>query len=310
MGSYPSGANGRAYVDARNPAAFGCCDRCGFRYNLIALSWQFDWRGAQLQNLRILVCDRCLDKPQEQLRSYSPPPDPLPVMNPRPDLICQGDYPTVVYTVAGTPTIWLRDGFGHLILDGFGNPILLTQGTYGTLIGADPSRTMINFTIPPAFGIWLNPTGGVAMAGGPGCVYYAPNSYYEAFGVAAENAITYYTTIAGLQFVVQTEECPLFFAPPVTGTGLFNNGGVLMLVGDSGWPLGTTTAGAFYSNGGECSVFPGAVFNPVATAVFYGQITASALLALPGQGNWLPQADPFVLNQLFTQFGQVHVSNG
>ena len=92
MGSYPRGANGFARVDPRNLSAFAICDRCGQRYSRTDLVWQFDWRGSQLQNLRILVCTRkCLDEPQPQLRSYSPPPDPLPVQNPRPDMSVMGD---------------------------------------------------------------------------------------------------------------------------------------------------------------------------------------------------------------------------
>ena len=43
------------------------------------------WSGSQLQNLRLLVCDTCLDVPQQQLRSIVLPPDPLPVFNPRPE---------------------------------------------------------------------------------------------------------------------------------------------------------------------------------------------------------------------------------
>jgi hypothetical protein len=63
--------------------AHAICDRCGFRYNHVNLRWQFDYRGAGLQNLRILVCNRCEDEPQEQLRSIVLPPDPIPVMNAR-----------------------------------------------------------------------------------------------------------------------------------------------------------------------------------------------------------------------------------
>ena len=47
------------------------------------LKWQFDWRGASLMNLRILVCNDCYDTPQEQLRAIIVPADPVPVMNPR-----------------------------------------------------------------------------------------------------------------------------------------------------------------------------------------------------------------------------------
>ena len=74
---------GRAKTNARNPQAHAICDRCGFRYNLVDLRWQFDWRGASLANLRILVCGPCYDEPQEQLRAIVVPADPVPVMNPR-----------------------------------------------------------------------------------------------------------------------------------------------------------------------------------------------------------------------------------
>jgi len=75
--------SGRARTSASNPQAHAICDRCGFRYNLVNLKWQFDWRGASLMNLRILVCNDCYDTPQEQLRAIIVPADPVPVMNPR-----------------------------------------------------------------------------------------------------------------------------------------------------------------------------------------------------------------------------------
>jgi len=49
------------------------------------LNWQYQWAGPRLQNLQLRVCDDCLDIPQEQLRSIIIPPDPLPVLNPRPE---------------------------------------------------------------------------------------------------------------------------------------------------------------------------------------------------------------------------------
>ena len=75
--------SGRAKTSAKNPQAHAICDRCGFRYNFVNLQWQFDWRGASLQNLRILVCRSCLDTPQEQLRAIVVPADPTPIMNAR-----------------------------------------------------------------------------------------------------------------------------------------------------------------------------------------------------------------------------------
>lgn len=76
-------AHGRASVSTTNPRAFGICDRCGFLYNHHELQWQFDYRGAALINIRLLVCEACLDVPQNQLRNIIVPADPTPIMNAR-----------------------------------------------------------------------------------------------------------------------------------------------------------------------------------------------------------------------------------
>lgn len=75
--------SGRARTSSRNPQAHAICDRCGFRYNHVNLSWQFDWAGASLINKRLLVCNTCNDTPQQQLRAIIVPADPMPIMNPR-----------------------------------------------------------------------------------------------------------------------------------------------------------------------------------------------------------------------------------
>lgn len=77
--------HGRAKVDANSPRAFAICDRCGFLYNHVNLHWQYDFRGRSLANLRILVCDVCEDDPQPQLKPRIIPPDPVPIMNARPE---------------------------------------------------------------------------------------------------------------------------------------------------------------------------------------------------------------------------------
>ena len=74
---------GRARTSARNPQAHAICDRCGFRYNHVDLRWQYDWRGATIQNIRLLVCSPCYDTPQEQLRAIVVPADPVPINQPR-----------------------------------------------------------------------------------------------------------------------------------------------------------------------------------------------------------------------------------
>ena len=75
--------HGRAKVDRTHPQAFGVCDRCGFLYNHRALQFQYEWAGARTANTNLLVCERCLDELQEQLRSFVLPPDPVPIQNPR-----------------------------------------------------------------------------------------------------------------------------------------------------------------------------------------------------------------------------------
>ena len=77
---------GRAHASMSNPRAFAVCDRCGFWYNHYKLQWQFDWAGQSLVNKRILVCATCLDKPQQQLRAIVLPADPVPIIQPRPEM--------------------------------------------------------------------------------------------------------------------------------------------------------------------------------------------------------------------------------
>ena len=76
--------HGRVRFSPSSPTASGVCDRCGIRYAYSDLVPQYDYRGTQLADLRILVCKRtCNDVPQNQLRPIIIPPDPYPVINPR-----------------------------------------------------------------------------------------------------------------------------------------------------------------------------------------------------------------------------------
>lgn len=78
--------SGRAYTSMSDPRAFAVCDRCGIWYNHYKLTWQYDWAGQSLVNKRILVCPTCLDRPQQQLRAIVLPADPVPIIQPRPEL--------------------------------------------------------------------------------------------------------------------------------------------------------------------------------------------------------------------------------
>ena len=75
--------HGRARVSSKNPQAFAICDNCGFLYNHIDLVWQREWAGNRLINTQQLVCRKCNDRPNPQLRAIVLPADPMPVLNPR-----------------------------------------------------------------------------------------------------------------------------------------------------------------------------------------------------------------------------------
>ena len=94
---------GRARTSSTSPQAHAICDRCGFRWNFVDLRWQFDWRGASLQNLRILVCRRCQDIPQEQLRAIVLPADPVPIINARPEQFISDE---VDFITISEPTVY------------------------------------------------------------------------------------------------------------------------------------------------------------------------------------------------------------
>lgn len=75
----------KAEVDSSSPRAWATCDACGFVSNHYKLEWRYDWRGTELLNLRKLVCDICIDDPQRQLGTVILPPDPVPIINARPE---------------------------------------------------------------------------------------------------------------------------------------------------------------------------------------------------------------------------------
>lgn len=98
----------RAFASTTKPEAFAICDRCGFRYNHPRLRWQFDWRGAALANLYLLVCQRCEDKPYEFNRPIIIGPDPVPIRDPRPGWYAQqeGPQPPPFSSIIGSQSIW------------------------------------------------------------------------------------------------------------------------------------------------------------------------------------------------------------
>lgn len=148
--SYASQA-GRARTNPAAPDAHAICDRCGFRYNFRDLSFQFDWRGPTLKNLYILVCDECLDTPQEQLRSIVLPADPVPIIYARPELYAAD---SIDYLGTGQTTTSYPQGIPVISQEVLGgvtttNAIVpqpvgpaMRGATVPTMIGLDPKAQM------------------------------------------------------------------------------------------------------------------------------------------------------------------------
>lgn len=112
---------GRAYTDPSSPEPPGICDDCGEKWMLSELHWQYDYRGRQLQNLRLLKCPRCLDDPQPQFKTIILPPDPVPVLNPRPGFYAQQEGAPSTQANA----IQSEGGEGVLLFEGGGGIIEL-----------------------------------------------------------------------------------------------------------------------------------------------------------------------------------------
>jgi hypothetical protein len=79
--------------------------------NRVDLQFQTDWRGAQLQNLYILVCKHCLDVPQQQLRAITLPADPVPIYYPSPEDFEAAE--TNYRAVSALPVIDPRTGLAY-----------------------------------------------------------------------------------------------------------------------------------------------------------------------------------------------------
>ena len=100
-----------ATVNVHNLSAWGKCDRCDLVYPLNELVWQYDWRGNQVQNIKLRVCTRtCVDKPYEGWRPLKLPADPIPVKDPRPINAASQEQNVPLPTLWDEPGILWDDG--------------------------------------------------------------------------------------------------------------------------------------------------------------------------------------------------------
>jgi len=153
--------HGRAQVNANSPRAFARCDRCGFIYNHSDLKFQFDFRGPQLQNLRILVCKPCTDIPQPQLKPIILTQDPMPVINARPE---DFDYANNDYrvTMDGAYRVTMPTGSNNFIGTATisGTVLTVLSVTSGTL-SVNNVITGVGFNTPTVIASLGTGTGGI-----------------------------------------------------------------------------------------------------------------------------------------------------
>lgn len=92
----------RARTDSSSPEAWATSDRAGWIGNQRDLKWQLEWAGTKLINKRILVYEDEYDTPNRQLGTLILPPDPVPIMNARPEQYAIDEQPVSArYTVDG-----------------------------------------------------------------------------------------------------------------------------------------------------------------------------------------------------------------
>lgn len=72
------------YINKEHPEALGICDRTGFVHMHKDLVQEMEWRGDRLVWTGFLVGKEYLDTPNQSLRPPILPPDPVPVVRPRP----------------------------------------------------------------------------------------------------------------------------------------------------------------------------------------------------------------------------------
>lgn len=145
---------GKAVANVNSPVAYATCDRCSTVYNHNQLHWQHDYRGRSLQNLRILVCERCTDLPQPQLKPRILPVDPYPIANARPYPYCYAEEDDRYTTNPALPNVDLGTTAnitlaGYQFVDGVqcvGGELVLVKAQ------TDPTKNGIYKT---SAGVWV-----------------------------------------------------------------------------------------------------------------------------------------------------------
>lgn len=217
------------------------------------------------------------------------------------------------------PPVIARMNTGSQALSPVSWPIILGTGSQ-QVVAARSVRSQLYFTnlsstatafVCPAQDGNNNPL----AAGGPGSIPIPPGAGLpidETLSAWNGSASAPNTPFTVLEFFVGGITGVVGFGggsvtPPATL--LSNDGGWLVVSNAAGWPSSSVSlpAGSVWSNGALATVVPGVTPNPAAPPVFFGSITAAALLALGG-GN-LPLTNPGVgSGQLWNQGGVIAIA--
>lgn len=244
--------SGRAVTNARSPQAFAVCDGCGTFYNRVNLKYQYEYGGDALINQRFLYCFRCISKPQPQLKTVILPQDPIPVLDPRPEvpqllanLSGFTQYIGPQGTIVTTDATGAKATFGEVILTeldptrpfrtkaevlasastgwGLPAPVLIDRSTTVTtasvgqkILNANPGRTYL--------------------------LFYGPQSLFYAIAQNATPALTLPTSV----FLGQALYAPT--PPAELGTVTAGTGGAILQNGLT-TPPGTVWAGEVWALG-------------------------------------------------------------
>jgi hypothetical protein len=145
--------SGRATANPTDPRAFAVCQRCGFLWNHEDLQWQFQWAGSRLMNTNLLVCDPCLDVPNEQLRVIKLMPDPVSIEDARPEQFTVDEAGPASSQIAvdaeqGATTIFVEDVSGFSASDTV--YVQLNNGTFAqeTVVSVDTVANSMVVSIP------------------------------------------------------------------------------------------------------------------------------------------------------------------
>lgn len=93
-------------IDENNPEALAICDYTGFVFHRKDLVKQMAWRGDRLVWNGFLVGRPYADVPNPQLKPPILPPDPIPVVDPRPPQSTEYIWSTIPYTWNKCPFEW------------------------------------------------------------------------------------------------------------------------------------------------------------------------------------------------------------